>query len=90
MYSVLKWVGLVASIRNSNSKLASMQRVGPVTDLTRWRLTNRRGRQTWEYYDESDGKEGQEKKTRREQNFVELHSLGLDTVSAQCMQPFSA
>jgi len=46
--------------------------VGPATDLTRWRLTSERGRQTWVYLEE--GEEG------REQSFIERHSLGLDTV----------
>ena len=49
------------------------QRVGPVTDLTRWRLTNERGRQTWEYDEEGH--------SEREPNFVECHALGLDIVS---------
>ena len=43
------------------------------TDLTKWRLKNERGRQTW-WYDVS-GEFG------RDSNFAELHSLGLDTVS---------
>ena len=42
------------------------------TDLTKWRLKNERGRQTW-WYDVSGDFE-------RESNFAELHSLGLDTV----------
>ncbi|TSK92907.1 Lanosterol synthase [Bagarius yarrelli] len=43
-----------------------------VTDLTRWRLTNVNGRQTWRYLEDEDTKE-------REQTFLEAHSLGLDT-----------
>lgn len=42
------------------------------TDLTKWRLKNERGRQTWWY--DVNGDFG------RDSNFVELHSLGLDTV----------
>lgn len=52
---------------------AERRRVGPVTDLTRWRLTNERGRQTWRYEEEA-GSPG------RGPNFVEKHALGLDTV----------
>jgi hypothetical protein len=48
-------------------------RVGPATDLSKWRLHCDRGRQTWEYLEE----EGVE---NREQSFIERHSLGLDTV----------
>ena len=51
----------------------SQQRVGAVTDLTRWRLTNERGRQTWEY--------DEEEHSERQPNFVERHALGLDIVS---------
>ncbi len=50
--------------------------IGPVTDLTKWRLYSVRGRQTW-VYEESEEEDG-----RRDQNFIEKHSLGLDTVSA--------
>ena len=42
------------------------------TDLSKWRLKNERGRQTW-WYDAKGEFE-------RDSNFVELHSLGLDTV----------
>ena len=47
--------------------------IGPLTDITKWRLHCDRGRQTWEY-DELDN-------SGREQNFIEKHSLGMDTVS---------
>ena len=50
----------------------ALVRHGAATDLTKWRLTNERGRQTW-LYDEN-GESG------RESNFIEKHSLGLDTV----------
>ena len=54
---------------------AGGRRVAPVTDLTKWRLTNERGRQTWRYDDEEGaGSSG------RGPNFVERHALGLDTV----------
>ncbi|MCI4378646.1 hypothetical protein PGIGA_G00218170 [Pangasianodon gigas] len=43
-----------------------------VTDLTRWRLSNVEGRQTWKYLKDEDTEE-------REQNFLEAHSVGLDT-----------
>lgn len=45
----------------------------PATDLSRWRLTNVEGRQTWHYVDDQDTPE-------REQTMLEAHSLGLDTV----------
>lgn len=45
----------------------------PATDLTRWRLTNEGGRQTWRYIPEGDTPE-------REQTLLERHVLGLDTV----------
>ena len=47
--------------------------VGPATDLNKWRLYCEKGRQRW-VYEEGEG-------PRREQNFIERHSLGLDTVS---------
>ncbi|MCJ8732776.1 hypothetical protein PDJAM_G00214920 [Pangasius djambal] len=43
-----------------------------VTDLTRWRLSNVEGRQTWKYLKDEDTED-------REQNFLEAHSVGLDT-----------
>ena len=45
----------------------------PATDLTRWRLTNVGGRQTWKYYDANEV-------PPRSQTFLEKHSLGLPTV----------
>ena len=45
----------------------------PVTDLTRWRLTNVEGRQTWHYFTDDE-------KPDREQTLFEKHALGLDTV----------
>lgn len=50
------------------------------TDLTKWRLKNERGRQTW-WYDVNGDFE-------RDSNFPELHSLGLDTVSHLCIYFF--
>ncbi|XP_067649211.1 lanosterol synthase-like [Haliotis asinina] len=47
-------------------------KTAPATDLTRWRLTNVVGRQTWDYVE--DGKVPE-----REQTLLEKHSLGLDT-----------
>lgn len=47
-----------------------------VTDLTRWRLSNVEGRQTWKYLKDEDTEE-------RKQNFLEAHSVGLDTVYDQ-------
>lgn len=46
----------------------------PVTDLSRWRLCNVEGRQTWRYIEEADSME-------RQQSMLESHSLGLDTVN---------
>lgn len=46
----------------------------PATDLTRWRLRNELGRQTWTYFQAEDD-------PGREQTGLEAHSLGLDTVS---------
>ena len=51
----------------------SLKPVGPATDLTRWRLHSVKGRQTW-LYEDGEG-------VKREQSFIERHSLGLDTVS---------
>lgn len=45
----------------------------PVTDLSRWRLTNVEGRQTWRYVEDEETPD-------REQTMLEAHSLGLDTV----------
>ena len=47
----------------------------PVTDLSRWRLSNEDGRQRWRYIEEGEEPE-------REQNFVEKFCLGLDIVSS--------
>ncbi|XP_041856900.1 lanosterol synthase-like [Melanotaenia boesemani] len=44
----------------------------PATDLSRWRLTNVEGRQTWCYVEDQDTPD-------REQSMLEAHSLGLDT-----------
>ncbi|XP_019483571.1 PREDICTED: lanosterol synthase [Hipposideros armiger] len=45
----------------------------PATDLSRWRLSNERGRQVWTYF--------QEDSPDREQTALEAHSVGLDTGS---------
>lgn len=47
----------------------------PATDLSRWRLSNERGRQVWTYSQEDD--------PGRAQTALEAHSLGLDTVGAR-------
>ena len=44
----------------------------PATDLTRWRLNVLDGRQTWHYETNST--------PSREQNAIERHALGLNTV----------
>ena len=46
--------------------------IGPVTDVTKWRLRCEKGRQIWEYDELGNSK--------RDQNFIEKHALGLDTV----------
>ena len=51
----------------------TQENVIAATDLSKWRLKNERGRQTWWY--DADGEFG------RDSNFLERHSLGLDTVS---------
>ena len=53
----------------------------PATDLSRWRLTNVNGRQTWHYFPEGED-------PGRPQNFVEKFSLGLNIVSL-CICLFS-
>ncbi|XP_032947636.1 lanosterol synthase [Rhinolophus ferrumequinum] len=45
----------------------------PATDLSRWRLSNERGRQVWTYFQEDEPGRGQ--------TALEAHSLGLDTIS---------
>uniref|UniRef100_A0A671KPQ2 Terpene cyclase/mutase family member n=1 Tax=Sinocyclocheilus anshuiensis TaxID=1608454 RepID=A0A671KPQ2_9TELE len=45
-----------------------------VTDLSRWRLSNVEGRQTWRYIEEADHVD-------RQQSMLESHSLGLDVVN---------
>ncbi|XP_038575745.1 lanosterol synthase-like, partial [Micropterus salmoides] len=47
-------------------------RTEPATDMSRWRLTNVEGRQTWRYVEDQDSPD-------REQTMLEAHSLGLDT-----------
>lgn len=51
----------------------------PATDLSRWRLSNQVGRQTWTYSQEED--------PVREQSGLEAHLLGLDTVSVDSASP---
>ncbi|XP_043988666.1 lanosterol synthase [Gambusia affinis] len=46
-------------------------RTEPATDLSRWRLRNEEGRQTWSYVDDQEP-------PSREQTMLEAHSLGLD------------
>ncbi|XP_047702930.1 lanosterol synthase isoform X2 [Prionailurus viverrinus] len=46
-------------------------RTEPATDLSRWRLRNERGRQTWTYFQEGED-------PGRGQTRLEAHSLGLD------------
>uniref|UniRef100_A0A4X1T2H7 Terpene cyclase/mutase family member n=1 Tax=Sus scrofa TaxID=9823 RepID=A0A4X1T2H7_PIG len=46
----------------------------PATDLSRWRLSNEKGRQRWTYLQE-------EESPSREQSGLEAHLLGLDTRS---------
>ena len=46
--------------------------IGPVTDVTKWRLCCEKGRQTWEYDELGNSK--------RDQNFIEKHALGMDIV----------
>ena len=50
----------------------------PATDLTRWRLTNVNGRQTWRHIPEGEEPD-------RPQNFVEKFALGLSIVSIGCI-----
>lgn len=52
----------------------------PATDLSRWRLSNKVGRQTWTYFQE-------EEDPGREQSGLEAHLLGLDTVSVDSASP---
>uniref|UniRef100_A0A8D3E8K0 Terpene cyclase/mutase family member n=1 Tax=Scophthalmus maximus TaxID=52904 RepID=A0A8D3E8K0_SCOMX len=44
----------------------------PLPDLSRWRLTNMEGRQTWRYVEEQETPD-------RAQTMLEAHSLGIDT-----------
>ncbi|XP_065417261.1 lanosterol synthase-like isoform X3 [Chrysemys picta bellii] len=44
----------------------------PASDLTRWRLSNEEGRQSWRYLEAGEARE-------REQSGLEAHCLGLDT-----------
>ena len=65
--------------------LEMTQREGPATDLSKWRLCcNDKGRQRWVYLEKERSETEENEDVRlanREQDFVELHSLGLDTVS---------
>ena len=58
--------------QNLLQRKMSKDRTKAATDLKKWRLVNERGRQTW-FYDEDNSFE-------RDSNFIEKHSLGLDTV----------
>lgn len=55
----------------------------PVTDLSRWRLSNVEGRQTWRYTEEADSVD-------RQQSMLESHSLGLDTVNINIIDKYRA
>uniref|UniRef100_A0A8C4LE57 Terpene cyclase/mutase family member n=1 Tax=Equus asinus asinus TaxID=83772 RepID=A0A8C4LE57_EQUAS len=48
-------------------------KTAPATDLSRWRLSNEKGRQTWTYFQDDD--------PGRAQTGLEAHLLGLDTGS---------
>lgn len=48
-------------------------KTAPATDLSRWRLKNVEGRQTWHYLDTSDAQ-------KKPQSLLEKHSIGLTTV----------
>lgn len=53
----------------------------PATDLSRWRLSNVEGRQTWRYVEDQDAPD-------RPQTMLEAHSLGLDTVGSPVIHSF--
>ena len=65
----------MCSNNEANVRMAETVQSIVSTDLTKWRLKNERGRQTWWY--DADGDFG------RESNFIEMHLLGLDTVSSK-------
>lgn len=69
----MTWMSKYAS--NLARNHGGPHRTLPATDLTRWRLTNVDGRQTWRYLDDK------ELSSAREQTVLEKHSLGLATVS---------
>jgi len=60
------------------------QREGPATDLTKWRLCcNAKGRQRWVYVEEQRSEAEEREDVRvanRDLDFIEVHSLGLDSV----------
>lgn len=64
------------SVRYVRRRRGGPYKTTAVTDLTRWRLSNVEGRQTWKYLKDEDTEE-------REQNFLEAHSVGLDTVRSK-------
>lgn len=66
--------GSNAKPANGSINLQDLKAQDAKTDLTRWRLNNDRGRQTWEYLS-SD-----EEVARRPQSVAERYFLGLDTV----------
>lgn len=53
----------------------------PATDLSRWRLANVEGRQTWRYVEDQDAAD-------RPLTMLEAHSLGLDTVGSRLIDSF--
>lgn len=67
----MTWMSKYAS--NLARNHGGPHRTLPATDLTRWRLTNVDGRQTWRYLDDK------ELSSAREQTVLEKHSLGLAT-----------
>ena len=69
------------NINNTRRNRGGPYKTKPVTDLTRWRLSNVEGRQTWQYFE-------REEDLKREQTLLEKHSLGLDTVSCQSVNGY--
>ena len=69
----MSWFGTHKYANDMARNRGGPYKTKPATDLTRWRLTNKDGRQTWRYIPEGETPE-------REQTLLELQCLGLDSV----------
>ena len=69
----MSWFGKFKYANDMPRNRGGPYKTEPATDLSRWRLTNVAGRQTWKYIPEGETPD-------REQTLLERHAIGLETV----------